>query len=189
MKDLYRTAGRRIENERPVALDWGVGGGSGLVAVAELCERVYAVDVSEKNLREAKRQLALLDTETPKLVPLLVGADPTEIAAQVDRPIDLFISTSTFHLFPTKQLGAEVLRTAFAVMSPGGLGYTTIRYDDGTPKYSPRQGYDRYALDHIFASSWGITEFWALLESTGFTAMKVANVNLDAHFCSFFFKK
>lgn len=189
VRDLCRSGGLQPEPATTVALDWGCGGGSGLVALAPICARLYGVDVSPANLRESERQLELLDEPMPTMTTLLAGADPSIVGPSIEQPIDLLVSVLTFHLLPDKDLGADILRTAFAIMSPGALGYVTIRYDDGTPKYAPRQGAERYLRDHIYASSWQISEFWELLEATGFSPMKVANVNTAAHFCSFYFKK
>jgi SAM-dependent methyltransferase len=188
VRELYRTAGMRIEQMRPVAVDWGCGGGATALALAPLCSRLYAVDVSSKNLAEAGRQLAATE-DAPPMIPILVGGDPVDVASAIDQPIDLFVSIATFHLLPTKALGTEILRTAFATMAPGALGYVTIRYDDGTPRYSPREGYERYHTDHVFAASWGVIEFWSLLDQVGFAPLKVSHVNLGSHFCSFFFRK
>lgn len=186
--DLYRTAGRRVEQSRPVACDWGCGGGASLLALAPFSSRLFAVDVSQKNLDEASRQLRELDG-APPMVPLLVGADPISIAKSIDQPLDLFVSMATFHLLPAKELGENILRTAFAIMKPTALGFVTIRYDDGSARYRPRERLEDYGTEHLFAMSWEVTEFWALLERVGFSPLKVANLNLASHFCSFYFRK
>lgn len=194
LRDLLRSAGRSPRERLPVGLDWGCGGGASSIALATCCDHVIAVDVSEKNLAETQRQFEIRRREQPDspastLSTVLVGSNAVDAIEEIDRPIDLFVSAATFHVFASKRLAADVLRTAFAVMRPGGLGLVQIRYDDGTPRYRPRQDLDRYELDHLFASSWTVGEFWDLIESSGLHPMKVAQLNTAANFAHYHFRK
>lgn len=167
-------------------MEWGSGGGANLAAVAPYATTLYAVDVSRKNLDETCRQIEGLGEVS--CTPLPVDERPADVAAHVSEPLDLFFSSGVFHQLPSKDYASAVLRTAFAIMKPGALGYIRIRFDDGNPKFAP-QGAHRYREHHVFAMSWDLTEFWAELKSAGFKLVKIANLETRFNFIAFYFQK
>ncbi|MDG1266742.1 MAG: methyltransferase domain-containing protein [Ilumatobacter sp.] len=187
---LYRSAGQPPGQPRR-GLDWGSGGGASSLALRRSCGHVTSVDISSKNLDETARQFqsGQIDGAEVGFTPILADTDPSAVAARLPHPIDVFVSTSTFHVLPDRALAGQILRTGFSVMRPNAVGYVQIRYDDGTQRYRPRQGLDGYAANHLFASSWTLTEFWALLEDVGFRPVNICNMNTSSNFAGFAFRK
>jgi hypothetical protein len=93
-----------------------------------------------------------------------------------------------FQHFPSKDYGLDVLAVACEIMKPGGLGYIQIRYDDGNPKYAPKNVAD-YGRQHLFATSYALSEFWSALDDAGLQPLKIANLNTAVNYAAFYFKK
>lgn len=96
-------------------LEWGCGGGMNAVAFAD---REYScVDVSTANMIEARKQYEAAG-----------GTKWTTRRITADGPnIDLFLSTATFQHFPSRRHGIRVLRAAYRIVRPAGLGLIQIR--------------------------------------------------------------
>lgn len=184
VEDLHHTARRQWPAEPPVLLEWGPGGGANLHALADRVGTMYGVDISVKNLEETGRVLA----EIPRsaFVPVLLDGDPGTVIASIDQPVDLFVSTAVFQHFPSREYGAEVLRTMREVMAPEGLGYVQIRYDDGTERYRPKS-VTEYRERHITATSYGLSDFWQLLHDSGFRPLAISNLNTAINYAGFSF--
>jgi hypothetical protein len=165
-------------------LEWGPGGGANLVACAGISQRLYGADISTKNLAECARVLAELDP-SPEFRPILVGDDPTAVAAAIDEPIEVFVSTAVFQHFPTREYGGEVLRTVAGVLAPGALGCVQIRYDNGTPKYLQKQ--DDYFARHVTFTSYPLDEFWDLIKSVGLQPLDISGLNGKVNYATFSF--
>ena len=181
-----RRAARTLSREVPTGplLEWGPGGGSNLVGCAALSARLYGADISMKNLTECARVLAELDP-SPEFRPILVGDDPASVATAIDEPIHLFVSTAVFQHFPTREYGGEVLRAVADVLAPGALGCVQIRYDDGTPKYLPKQ--DDYFAKHVTFTSYQLDEFWDLLKSVGIAPLEISSLNSKVNYATYLF--
>jgi hypothetical protein len=165
-------------------LEWGPGGGSNLVACAGISQRLYGADISAKNLAECARVLAELDP-SPEFRPILVGDDPTSVAAAIHEPIELFVSTAVFQHFLTREYGGEVLRVVADLLAPGALGFVQIRYDDGTPKYL--QKHEDYFARHVTFTSYELDGFWDLLASVGLQPLDISAVNSNVNYATFSF--
>jgi hypothetical protein len=72
------------------------------------------------------------------------------------------------------------------VMSPGGLGYVQIRFDDGKERYRPKS-LAEYRERHITATSYSLSDFWALLVDSGFKPLQIAHVNTAVNYAGFYF--
>jgi hypothetical protein len=181
-----RRAARTLGRDVPTGalLEWGPGGGSNLVACAEISQRLYGADISMKNLEECARVLTELHP-SPEFRPILVGDDPAAVAAAIDEPIEVFVSTAVFQHFPTREYGGEVLRAVADVAAPGALGCVQIRYDDGTPKYLPKQ--DDYFAKHVTFTSYQLDEFWDLLKSVGLQPLEISSVNSKVNYATYLF--
>ncbi len=181
-----RRAARTVGRDVPAGpvLEWGPGGGSNLLACASISRRLYGADISSKNLAECARVLAELDP-APEFRPILVGDDPAAVAQAIDEPIEVFVSTAVFQHFPTREYGGEVLRTVAGVVAPGALGCVQIRYDDGTPKYLPKQG--DYFAKHVTFTSYQLDEFWDLLKSVGLAPLEISSLNSKVNYATYLF--
>lgn len=187
IRNLYRVHDRHpLRDGLGTVLEWGPGGGAKLVGLASHATRLYGVDISEKNLGETARQLSMDGDHD--FTPLILDGDPSSIVERVSEPLDLFFSSAVFQHFPSKEYGEEVLNVAARLLAPGGLGYVQIRYDDGNPKYSPKR-IDQYRDSHLYATSYGIAEFWVAIQNAGLRPNKVANINANVNYASFYFAK
>ena len=86
------------------------------------------------------RQLAAVGG-ADRFRPIVLDGEPEAVLTAIDRPVDLFVSAAVFQHFPSQEYGRRVLASASAsvAMAPGAIGYVQIRYDDGTPKYAPKE--------------------------------------------------
>jgi SAM-dependent methyltransferase len=186
LNDLFRAVRRRMADAAGrVVLEWGPGGGANVFALADWASLIYGVDISQANLDECMR----IDHETRAGLfrPILLSsAEPAAATAQLERPVDVFISTAVFQHFPSKDYGRQVLDAVRGVMASDGLGYVQIRYDDGTPKYQPKP-LSEYRRSHMTATSYGLAEFWNLLVDARFAPIKIANLNTRLNYASFYF--
>lgn len=165
-------------------LEWGPGGGANLVACSAPGRRLYGADISEKNLDECARVLAEVDP-APEFHPVLVGDDPGSVAAAIEDPIEVFVSTAVFQHFPSREYGGEVLRVVADLLAPGALGSVQIRYDDGTAKY--RQKQDSYFSRHVTFTAYPLEEFWELIASVGLLPFAISDVNAEVNYATFSF--
>jgi hypothetical protein len=185
VRDLFRTAGRRMANAQSrVVLEWGPGGGANVLALAEWASLVYGVDVSQANLDECSRVVD--EVGAGAFRPVLLTGDPSTALEQVEQPIDVFVSTAVFQHFPGKEYGTEVLEAVRPAMAEDGLGYVQIRYNDGRERYRSKP-LAEYRQSHITATSYGLAEFWKLLVRAGYAPMKIADLNPHVNYASFYF--
>ena len=186
VKGLFRTAGRRMGRAPDrVVLEWGPGGGANVVALANWASLMYGVDVSQANLDECTRVAEEIDSGIFR--PILLTGAPATAMRSVEQPIDLFVSTAVFQHFPNKEYGREVLEALRPAMAPAGLGYIQIRFNDARRRYRPKPGAE-YRRSHITATSYGLAEFWRLLVRTGYKPTKIAHLNTNVNYASFFFR-
>jgi methyltransferase family protein len=185
MEELHHAAHRNWSSAAPpVVLEWGPGGGANLYGLASRVSTMYGVDISAKNLEETGRVLA--EIAGSHFVPILLDGEPSTVVGLIDRPVDLFFSTAVFQHFPSREYGAEVLRTVRQLMAPGGLGYVQIRFDDGTDRYRPKS-LAEYRERHLTATSYSLSGFWDLLLDSGFRPLQIANVNTKVNYARFYF--
>lgn len=192
------TLGRRIRflhrmhGLRPgggVALDWGAGGGAGLIALAQTARTVFAVDIASRNLAETRRQVeAIADGGRPRLTTLELGPDPLDVADSINEPLDVFVSHATFPHLPSREYGERVLRVAHAAMRPGGVAYVQMRFDDGRPRFAAKP-LTEFDVGYMRMTSWPLTDFWDMLSAIGFEVSAVGNVNSSANLAGFYFRK
>jgi Methyltransferase domain len=186
LNGLFRAVRRRMADAASrVVLEWGPGGGANVFALADWASLIYGVDISRANLDECVRIDRV--SRAGVFCPILLStAEPAAATAQLDRPVDVFLSTAVFQHFPSKDYGRQVLDAVRGAMAPDGLGYVQIRYDDGTPRYRSKQ-LSEYRRSHITATSYGLAEFWSLLVDTGFAPIKIADLNTRFNYASFYF--
>lgn len=183
-----RAAAQQLGRELPTGpmLEWGPGGGSNLHAFARTSSKLFGVDIARNNLDEAGRVLAELD-RPPVFVPLVVGSDPTVIADVVADPIDVFVSTAVFQHFPSREYGAEVLRTVVRMLSPQALGLIQIRYDNGAARYAQKQA--DYKRQHITFTSYPLETFWDLLVEVGLHPLAITDLRSANNYATFTFSR
>jgi hypothetical protein len=188
LRELHRVVRRPFPPpESMVVLEWGPGGGANLHALAPFASTMYGVDVSAKNLDECARQLAEVDADG-RFRPVLLEGPPGDVAAAIDEPVELFVSAAVFQNFPSREYGHHVLATMFGAMAPAALGYIQIRYDDGNPKYAPKDVAE-YRQRHITANSYPLVTFWKMLAETGFRPLQITNLNTGVNYATFTFLK
>ncbi len=180
--------GKLIEDNSIVFLEWGPGGGSNLFSLRKHSKNYFGVDISQKNLDEAKRMIEA-EGYSDIFVPVLAENSPSEVSALLENGIDIFISTSVFQHFPSKSYGAEVLSVVAKALRPGGLGVVQIRYDNGNPNFKPIQTLSLYKERHITANSYALDEFWNLLKSFKLTPLSILNIKSQNNSATYFFKK
>lgn len=186
---LFAYIGRHLdESDKLCILEWGPGGGANLFGLREYSRRYYGVDISEKNLAEAKRMISA-EGYSHIFRTIHVLSQPSDIFSELDEKVDVFISTAVFQHFPSKAYGAEVLKVVSQSLAPNGVGVVQIRFDNGNPKFKPIETLSSYKERHITATSYAIEEFWDLLKSTGLLPLYVSNMRSENNYATFFFKR
>jgi hypothetical protein len=153
----------------PTVLEWGPGGGSIAYAFREFAKEYVGVDISARNLDAASRVM-----QGHPFTPILLTGAPGTM--DVKGPIDIFISNAVFQHFPSKEYGAEVLRTVRAIAAPDAVGMVQIRYDNGSKRYRPITRLSQYYRRHITATSYELGEFWDLLIKTGWQPLCIPKI-------------
>lgn len=169
-------------------LEWGPGGGSNIFQLREHAYSYYGIDISEKNLNEAKR---MIDNEGYSYIfkPILTSSQPMDILNQINEKIDVFISTAVFQHFPSKSYGEEVLKVVSSTLKEGGTGVVQIRFDNGNPRFKPIETLNCYKDKHITANSYALDEFWDLLKNCGLNPLYISKIRSANNYATYFFVK
>ncbi|MCH1868077.1 methyltransferase [Nocardioides sp. CFH 31398] len=172
--DLVRTAARAAgwTWDAPRVVDWGCGGGANAAAVAPHAGELVLVDLSARTLAEAAAQVAAVaDVPTTQVV---VDVDAPEAALDRVAGCDLFLCFYVLELVPSQEHGARILRVAAEALAPGGMAVLQFKYDDGRPTSRPhRRDYVRHLAD---MTTYGIADFWTLVEACGLRPVLVTLV-------------
>lgn len=184
IKEIERLVRRKVLAASPVVLEWGPGGGSNLLALSKLASKLYATDVSSKNLEESAR--VLREAGFSAFQPILLKSSLEQDLALVEEPIDVFISSAVFQHFPSKQYGLDVLATVRRRMADGGVGRIQLRFDNGNPRYRPKAT-TQYEKSHIRATSYGLDEFWDALKTAGFQPLSIVKLDGRNNYATFLF--
>lgn len=169
------------------ALEWGPGGGSNISALCTVAERVWGVDISQKNLAECARVLP--DEVRARFTPIHLSDDLDAVRGKITAPLDIFVSTAVFQHFPSKAFGVEVLRLVYDLMHDDAIGLIQIRYDNGAKKYQPNTTLEQYSDRFITATSYAIDEFAQVLTEIGFDDITVRDFNQRINYATFTFRK
>jgi SAM-dependent methyltransferase len=152
------------------ALEWGCGGGMNAVQLAPGVHKYYGVDISPASLKECARQLDAVSCGN--FQPILLPAETPELVTEsVPEPVDLFLCTYVYELFPTPEYGIRVLQIARRLLKNDGLALLQIRYSDGSP--AQRSKYRRYTDNLAQMTTYRLDEFWANCEQAGFRPLFV----------------
>ncbi len=173
--DLYRQLSGD-DGGLGLVLEWGCGGGANVVAFGPHASGFIGVDVAPETLAEAVANAsdAGVAAFSPVLIPV---ADPEAALTAVSTPIDLYLCTYVFELVPNRAYGADLLRIAFRMLTPGGNAFVQIRYTtDGTGS-DRRRG--RYRNSVAQTTTYGIEEFWNLAADVGFEPAAIHLLPLD----------
>ena len=166
-------------------LEWGPGGGTNILALCNLAECYFGIDIAEENLAESKRMIQSEDCSC-SYNPILLQREPDEVYGSVNRRIDYFLSTAVFQHFPSKEYGISVLKVIRELCSSEAVGFIQIRYDNGNPKYSSLQETENYYDRHLTANSYAIDEFYDICKSLEFKEIFVKDINSSINYCTFF---
>jgi cyclopropane fatty-acyl-phospholipid synthase-like methyltransferase len=159
---LVRPGGRMVE--------WGPGGGANASVFCKSFQHFHGVDISQANLTECQRQLAVrgLNNFHPVHID---AAQPETCLNHIPRAVDFFMSTAVYQHFPGKDYGLRVTRLAYDMLNPSGLALIQTRYDDGSEQLKPKVG--NYHQNALAFTSYRLEEFWAACEQIGFTVFRV----------------
>jgi len=186
---LFSYIGKKLDESGKLSfLEWGPGGGANLFGMRDYADQYYGVDISEKNLAEAKRMITEVGY-AGIFKPLHVSNQPSDVLIEIDKKIDVFISTAVFQHFPSKAYGAEVLKLVTKSLKPNGVGMVQIRFDNSNPKFKPIENLVSYKERHITANSYAIEEFWDLLKTQGLMPLCISNIRSENNYVTYFFKK
>lgn len=168
-------------------LEWGQGGGANLFALRPYCKTYYGVDISSKNLDEAKRMITQ-EGHADVFQPILLNDRPETITNSISEPLDLFISTAVFQHFPNQEYGFEVLRTIRKLSKSGTVGIVQIRFDSGDDRYGQIKDLSEYKAKHIVANAYKIEIFWTALKTIGFEPIMVRDIDTKVNYATFYFR-
>jgi SAM-dependent methyltransferase len=164
---MYEQLALVTATSRPVrrVVEWGSGGGANAIHFIGEIDEFCGIEIAQASLDECARVLSTAGFRGFR--PVLIPAEAPERAAELaGGDFDLFLSTYVFELLPGKRYGERVLRAAFDLLRPGGLGIVQIRYDDGT--HRSRQKTLDYFRHATRFTSYRVEEFWMLAEAIGF---------------------
>lgn len=167
-------------------LEWGPGGGANAFAFRNLVKKYYGVDISRDNLAEATRVTRAEGAQS--FEPVLLSEKITEVQALVDKPLDIFLSTAVFQHFPSKDYGIEVLKCVHSLLSSNGICLVQIRFDNGNPRFRPNTRLEDYETRHISATSYGLDEFYSIVNQIGFDDIYIRDL-AGSNYATFCFKK
>ena len=120
-EDFARALG--VDPKPKRALDFGCGVGRVLIALAERCETVVGVDISESMLAEARKNCASRGLTNFELV-------ETEKFFQSPQTFDLVHSVIVLqHIDP--KIGMTIIENLVGMLEAGGVGMLHVTYFDG----------------------------------------------------------
>ncbi|MFD1703708.1 class I SAM-dependent methyltransferase [Methylopila henanensis] len=183
LERLAALTGRTLWDRPRAMLEWGPGGGANLFAFRDVAARYYGVDISQRNLDEAQRMIALEGYSGFR--PVLVEGEPAEVEAAVTEPIDILLSTAVFQHFPSRAYGLRVLRTMRKLAAPDAIGLIQIRFADDAHAAGEPDLAD-YARRFVTATAYGIDEFRAACGEAGFAVLKIDHINPNSRYATFY---
>jgi 2-polyprenyl-3-methyl-5-hydroxy-6-metoxy-1,4-benzoquinol methylase len=129
---IRRCVAPGFEPARARALDFGCGVGRLTLALAEECESVVGVDVSDSMLAEAQRNVDARRLAHVRLVQV------DDQLSQLDGEFDLIVSYIVLQHVPP-QRGQEIFQKLVGRLAPGGVGAVHVTYSnaifDDCPAY------------------------------------------------------
>ncbi|AQL41325.1 SAM-dependent methyltransferase [Halorientalis sp. IM1011] len=120
-----------------VGLDLGCGNGRHAEPLADLTDRVLAVDVSRGLLREARERVA--DTDASAAVRLVQG-DAASLPIRSDT-VDLAVYVATLHHLPDRDLRVTSLDELARVLAPGGRALVSA-WSTAHDRFDAEDGFD-----------------------------------------------
>jgi hypothetical protein len=148
-------------------VEWGAGGGMNAVHFAPVCSTFYAVDINAESLTECARQGA--EAGCHNIVPIHISAgEPDKVLSAIGEPCGFFLSTYVFEALPTPASGLQILKVAFDLLRPGGLGLVHYRY--ASMPGSASKGRD-YSRNWVRMTTYRNDELWVACEKMGFSPL------------------
>ncbi|MGP1352473.1 MAG: class I SAM-dependent methyltransferase [Parasphingopyxis sp.] len=182
-----KMAGRESDLRNLRILEWGPGGGSNVFALKDIADQYFGVDISAKNLAECQRMITA-EGYDQLFRPILLDGEPENIKKMVDGEVDAFLSTAVFQHFPNQDYGSEVLKAIRSVCATDAIGLIQIRFDNGNPRYAPKENIQEYASDPRTATSYKLDDFWVLLHERGFAPLAILKISQRNNYATFLIK-
>lgn len=176
-RDLCRDAVIRSGGSWPPArlLEWGCGGGSNLVTLADEVPELIGVDVSQSTLEECARQLGGTSANfTPVEIDV---ADPGRVVEQV-APVDVLLCAYVMEVLPDEEYGCRLLGHFAELLLPGGVAVVQIKYRDRT-SWRNRSRPASYALDPAGMTTYTLPQFWSAATDAGLDPLYLTLVPVD----------
>lgn len=186
LERLAGMLGRELWSKPRTMLEWGPGGGANLFAFRDVVSTYYGVDISQRNLDEARRMIGLEGYGGFR--PVLIAETPDEALAAVKEPIDIVLSTAVFQHFPSRAYGAQVLDVLSRLCAPDAIGLIQIRYADAEHAEGEAALAD-YERRFITATAYGVDSFRAECVRAGFAVQAVDHVNPSSRYATFYLSK
>ena len=169
-------------------VDWGCGGGANAVTFAPLAKEIIGVDISAESVKECGRQVTAA-SGTPFTGIVASLGDPEAAAADIPRPVSLFLCLYVLELVPTKEYGLRLMRIARHLLGPGGQVFVQVKYSTGS--WSTRSRRRDYRRD-LAGITYRVEDFWTAMADIGFRPEAVSLVprnELDKRYAYFLLSK
>lgn len=170
-------------------MDYGCGHGAQAMAFAPAVNEIVGIDVQQDALRRCEQNVTsdwVADLDNgPRcsFLPVLID-NPEDVHDHVKHGyVDAFVSFYVFELIPGQRYGERILRMAFDVLRPGGIGFVQFKYPTGWWSQTRRLGYSSRNLADT--TKYRPDEFWAMVERVGFTPGHITIAEediLDKHY-------
>lgn len=186
--DRFDAAVRALGWDGPleIMLDYGCGHGAQASAFAERVRKVIGVDVQRAALDIAAEHMRGVNDPPDyecTFVPVLVD-EPEGMRDEIKPDyVDAFVSFYVFELIPGQRYGERILRVAYDLLRPGGIGFVQFKYPTGRLNATRRRGYNTRNLADT--TKYRPDEFWAMVERVGFEPGHITIVErdeLDEHY-------
>lgn len=174
--DRFRAAHLALIHDRVpldgTVLDYGCGHGAQASEFSRHGFEVVGVDIQQTALDACTHEIG------ESFLPVLIN-EPEDVYDHVKLGyVDAFVSFYTFELIPGQHYGERILRMAFDVLRPGGMGLVQFKYPVSWWDETRRFGYGHRTVSNT--TKYRPDEFWSLLTRVGFEPGHITIVEQDA---------
>lgn len=181
----------RWSSPHQTVMDYGCGHGAQACAFAPNVREIIGVDIQQSALDACADRITRLNSSltwqaAPNIdrapltafSPVLID-NPEDVYGQVSTGhVDAFVSFYTFELIPGQHYGERILRMAFDMLRPGGMGLVQFKYPVSWWDESRRFGYNHRTVSGT--TKYRPDEFWSMLTRVGFEPGHITVCEQDA---------